>query len=513
MMKLRLRPFQSKETLKIQVPNSCTLPQFRQILYETLPNSPSPASIRLSLNRKDELQSDAAEDTLQSLGVAAGDLIYFSVEDPNSQIALPQATDSTPTPRSNDTESSTSLNPQNTLPGVENSNSVMSDSQKRKNLGVDSQAEVETVSAMEVDDEDIADFDKSFSVPGFLRKVFASELGEDNGCNHKLIVIAVHAVLLESGFVGVDGKANTVVNSFQLCNEWPPGLSSMSLFYTLRESVRKDETPMKFLLKFQSMGKYINVYGQLGKRGIRRVQLNEDELVPFLNVVWANCEGDTVMENVTGQNGGSSPEKEVFKFWRSVKDNLALPLLIDFCEEAGLVLPPCFMRLPTELKLKILESLPGVDVAKVSCVSSELRYLASGDDLWNMKFSEEFGSEGKEGQVSWKKAFSMAWSRRNGRFLASRGRASPYWPMPYWHQPGRRRFPYPLIFERLPPFLSDQPPYGDDVQTMIHDPMNHPLRIEPPYGDDDDLQTMLPLPLPHRMRSFSPQCDLGVRGR
>ncbi|KAH6793409.1 hypothetical protein C2S52_003886 [Perilla frutescens var. hirtella] len=197
------------------------------------------------------------------------------------------------------------------------------------------------------------------------------------------------------------------------------------LFYTLPESAMKS-----VVLKFQSLRKFINVYGTLGngsvKRGTHCVQLNEDELVPFLNVVWANC---GVMENVSGGDGESlstSPEKEVFKFWRVVKDNLALPLLIDFCEVAGLELPSCFMRLPPKLKLKILESLPGVDVAKVSCVCSELRYLASSDDLWKVKFGEEFSKERKEGQVSWKKAFSMAWSWRDGRRPTSRVRASSY---------------------------------------------------------------------------------------
>ncbi|KAH6766035.1 hypothetical protein C2S52_017018 [Perilla frutescens var. hirtella] len=214
------------------------------------------------------------------------------------------------------------------------------------------------------------------------------------------------------------------------------------LFYTLPKSAMKS-----VVLKFQSLGKFINVYGTLGngsaKRGTHRV---------------------------------------------AVKDNLALPLLIDFCEEAGLELPPCFMRLPTELKLKILESLSGVDVAKVSCVCSELRYLASSDDMWKVKFGEEFSKERKEGQVSWKKAFSMAWSWRDGRRLTSRVRALPYWPMPYWPQPRRRRYPNPLIFQRVPRFVGDEyvapPPHGDDLQTRLHDPM----------------------------RNFSPLCNLGVRG-
>lgn len=382
----------------------------------------------------------------------------------------------------------------------------MLDSQKGETLGAGSQIEAddEDNENNHITDESFEVVDKSFSVPGFLRKVFAAELGDDDsGRDHKLIVIAVHAVLLESGFVGFDETANVVVDGFQLRNEWPSGLFRVSLFYTLPESVRSAGTgtgtgqaTKNVVLKFQSLGKFINVYGTLGngsaKRGTYRVQLNEDELVPFLNVVWANC---GVMEIVSGQDGESSStsaEKEVFKFWRIVKDNLALPLLIDFCEEAGLELPPCFMRLPTELKLKILESLPGVDVAKVSSVCSELRYLASSDDLWKVKFGEEFSNERKEAHVSWKKAFSMAWSRRDGRRLASRVGASPYWPMPYWPQPRRRRYPNPLIFQRVPRFLGDEyvapPSHGDDLQTRLHDSVIHP------------------------MRNFSPPCNLGVRG-
>ena len=65
----------------------------------------------------------------------------------------------------------------------------------------------------------------------------------------------------------------------------------------------------------------------------------------------------------------------MLRFWGTVKDKLALPLLIDLCEEAGLVLPPCFMRLPSELMQKILACLPDADVARVKCVCSELRYI------------------------------------------------------------------------------------------------------------------------------------------
>ena len=83
-------------------------------------------------------------------------------------------------------------------------------------------------------------------------------------------------------------------------------------------------------------------------------------------------------------------EKEVFEFWRKIKDGLQLTLLIDVCERIGSELPPCFIKLPTELKLKILELVSSVDIANVSCVCSELRQLASNDNMWKQTFFEEF---------------------------------------------------------------------------------------------------------------------------
>ncbi|KAG8387006.1 hypothetical protein BUALT_Bualt03G0208300 [Buddleja alternifolia] len=482
-MKLRLRSSESKETLKIEAPNSCNLLQLKEILSQTIPNSPLTTSIRLSLNRKDEIQSDG-EDSLHSIGIASGDLIYFSVDHPTTGM--------TSKPISLRSECSTSLNTENPLPEGQNSDSMIADSEKGKTVDRGLEME-ENIDEMEVVDEDnensyssdvlLSDVvEKSFSVPGFIRKVFVEELGNDSGRDHKLIVIAVHAVMLESGFVGFDKNANVVVNGFQFRNEWPSRLFSVSLFYTLPEILTgANAIKSTVVLKFQSLGKFINVYGTLGngsgKKGTYRVQLNEDELVAFLNVVWANC---GVTENISGQNGDFSVEKEVFKFWRNVKDNLALPLLIDLCEESGLELPPCFTRLPTDLKLKILESLPGVDVAKVSCVSSELRYLGSSDDLWKMKFDEEFTIEEKEAQLSWKKAFALVCERRKSRKV-TRGIGSHWPPAPFWPQHRRRRNPNAFNFARGPRIIGGDydigPAFGDDLQTGLPNSANHRMRV------------------------------------
>ncbi|KAM4088619.1 hypothetical protein ACB094_07G085400 [Castanea mollissima] len=220
----------------------------------------------------------------------------------------------------------------------------------------------------------------------FLRRVLREELRGGDGSDHKLMVIAIHAVLLESGFVGFDSVSGMRVDGFHLPDVWPSKAFSMSLCYTLPEL--------------------------LGGSGLHRVCLNENRFVPALESVWV-VNGDS-NEEIKNQDG--FPEIEVFEFWKIVKDGIALPLLIDLCEKAGLEPPPCFMRLPTELKLKIFESLPGVDLAKVGCVCSDLRYLSSANELWKQKFEEEF----KNGRVAkrvfnWKEAFQSFWDRKKKR--------------------------------------------------------------------------------------------------
>nr|POF24954.1 hypothetical protein CFP56_44830 [Quercus suber] len=50
----------------------------------------------------------------------------------------------------------------------------------------------------------------------FLRRVLKEELGGGDGSDHKLMVIVIHAVLLESGFVGFDYVLGMRVDVFHL---------------------------------------------------------------------------------------------------------------------------------------------------------------------------------------------------------------------------------------------------------------------------------------------------------
>ncbi|KAK4371759.1 hypothetical protein RND71_007143 [Anisodus tanguticus] len=73
-MKLRIRCFETKQTLKIDLPSSSsTLQELKHHISQAFPSS---YSIHLSLNSKDELQN--SEDTLQSIGITSGDLIFFT---------------------------------------------------------------------------------------------------------------------------------------------------------------------------------------------------------------------------------------------------------------------------------------------------------------------------------------------------------------------------------------------------------------------------------------------------
>lgn len=176
---------------------------------------------------------------------------------------------------------------------------------------------------------------------------------DDGGLlDYKLFVIAVCAVLLESGFVEIDPKLK-IFKCDNFNAQW-------NYYYSLPNIISGSKIEYVKIL-FQNLGKYRKVYGSLNNgTGIHSVLFAKDKL-PILNVVWAKI-GQVVEEKAVS----------------------------DLCEKTGLELPPCFIKLPTELKLKILESVFGVDIANVSCVCSELRQLASNDDLWKQKCIEEF---------------------------------------------------------------------------------------------------------------------------
>ncbi|KAK7390990.1 hypothetical protein VNO78_19256 [Psophocarpus tetragonolobus] len=392
-MKLRLRSLESKETLKIEVPDSCSLQELKNTVSHTLPSSSSSSSLHLSLNRKDEIHASSPHVSLHSLGIATGDLIFYSLN--------PAAFSLQTLPHKPETASRHEPTIQDSPETLIGHAPAIPIAEKSPSLDP---AEAETVAMIDGSHEAVVV--STNSEPFFVRRVLKEALG-NNINDFMLLVFTVHGVVLESGFVRIDKDSGMAVSCSHLLDDSPSAFSSViSLKYSLPE-ILANGASHSVSLKFQTLGHFVNVCGSLtedvGSR-LHCVCLDKRKYVRPLEFMLANSEyNGSVSDGVDNLFGN-----EVFEMWKMVKDRLALPLLIDLCEKAGLDLPPCFMRLPTELKLLILERLPGVDLAKVACTCSELRYLSSSNELWKKKYEEEFGQGESKGKL-FKDLFAVSW--------------------------------------------------------------------------------------------------------
>ncbi|KAK9109778.1 hypothetical protein Sjap_017838 [Stephania japonica] len=380
---------ESKETLKIETPSPFSLQSLKDAIADKI--SVPPETLIISLNRKDTIDA-APHESLNSLGITSGDLIFYSL-DPNN---FSEATTHKPSQTSN----------HQVLTEIETPKALDQPKEDKLNSSDD---------AME-EDLDVVDFPivTSSSVPCFLRKILMEEsVGLEE--EHKLLTIAVHAVFLESGFVGFDQTEQKKIDGFHLPLGWASNLAPLSLQYTVPPLLaRCGDGVETVVLRFQVLGKFLNVRGSLSKNGVGlyKLCLDGSRIAPSIRFVQSNR---NLVESIDEKDGSpkSFHEKEVFEFWKIVKDEIALPLLIDLCVKSGLEPPPCFVCLPTDLKLRILEYLPGDDIARASCVNTELRYIASHNELWKQKFADEFGSTLKDvNSYNWKDNFIVHWERR-----------------------------------------------------------------------------------------------------
>lgn len=496
-MKLRVRSTETKETIRIEAPNTSSLLDLKTLISSQISSSSSsspsipPQSIVLSLNRNDELVA-GADDDLHSLGLTSGDLLFYSLSQtplilvPDVEMKRvahlcsetltseknPNPETLTPVPEV-EMEKVAPLCPETVTPAeTPNSETLIAN---RWDMKVEMEKEAafpapDSDEDTEMEVEEGSEQKSRVSVPCFLRRVMELEKDGIKG-NLGLLVVAVHAVFLESGFVVCDG-----IEPSRLPKYWNLATVSISLRYTVPDLV----DPVKVaVLKFSSTGKFVSVYGYLsGVEGpdVHRLCLDSSKVAPLADLVSPDGE----------------KEKEVFNLWKVVKDGLCLPLLIDICEKNGLPFPPCFARLPTDLKFMILELLPGIDVAMVGCVSSELRYLSGNDELWKQKFVKEFGvAKEREaaGGTSWKEKFKKYWVKKRNAEMMRDMRENVY------------RAPQGIGMPRYPPS-----PFA-------------PLRF-PMWGGDYDAVPFIGgsvpiggLGFPHlpRRRNFIPHCNLGGR--
>ncbi|CAH8354030.1 unnamed protein product [Eruca vesicaria subsp. sativa] len=426
-MKLRLRRHETRETLKLELPDSTTLHDLRQRL-----NEPSPSSVHLSLNRKDELISLSPDDTLRSLGVTSGDLIYYSLAPSAFVTSVEEIASSSEAPhqtlapishvKSGESEKNQTNN-QDSM-GIGFAATDVDMNIQDPNPVVDPEQGSDPMDVEELDVEIAAAGSKRLTEPFFLKKILLEKSGDTSELT--TLAISVHAVMLESGFILLNPD-----NKFSFSKE----LLTVSLNYTLPELTTRDDDGKiveSVTVRFQSLSDKVVVYGSLSGK-LLRVYLDKRRFVPVIDLVMDTLKCD--------KDGCSSVYKEMFMFWRMVKDSLVIPLLIGLCDKSGLELPPCLMRLPTELKLKILESLPGESVAKMGFVCTEIRYLACDNDLWKQKCLEEAKHlvvDGGGGEVNWKAKFAAFWRQYKRQAASSSSRRTS-------RIMRRNRFPFPLV--------------------------------------------------------------------
>lgn len=157
-------------------------------------------------------------------------------------------------------------------------------------------------SLMDIDAGYLTSNGEKFSVPCFLRKVLLRDDFGGNGNEYRLVVVAVHAVMLESGFVALDTVSG---NESQLSYSLPERISSPS-----------GGAIDIVVLKFENFRGYVKVCGSLARdgTGMYKVLLNVDRFVQDIDLEWAD---ESYSEN---------------EFWKRLKDELVLPLMIDVCQ-------------------------------------------------------------------------------------------------------------------------------------------------------------------------------------
>lgn len=440
-MKLRIRSSETKETIRVDISPSSTLGDLKALIAGRVGSAASSAAapistdaVHLSLNRRDELTASLPEETLQTLGLASGDLVFYTM-DASAFSQSPSASPAPATPAAaprggigslpgsrfeeeipavasilTAVEGSGSGSGDTSLPGPIDEEAVAVGGYAREEITV-SEMTLEKEAAVVADMMELDDRRPSTcSVPRFLKRVVEGVQGSEKANSDlDILVIAVHAVFLESGFVEHDARGASMTEG------WASKASTVSISYTLTEITNPnfhaavDTVEVKILL----VGKFADVYGYLnGSSDLHRLCLDASKFVPSI-VAYMNSMSE-------------EDEKVIFELWRSVKDKLSLALLMDMCYKNGLPPPPCFICLPTELKIRILELVPGADLARAACVNSELRYLSSNEDLWEQKFLAEFPgweANGLRGNVGmrWKDRFAACWEdqKRNKRLRAA----------------------------------------------------------------------------------------------
>ncbi|XP_044507874.1 putative F-box protein At1g23770 [Mangifera indica] len=254
----------------------------------------------------------------------------------------------------------------------------------------------------------------------FMEKVFMEEVGSLSD-NFKLLIMGIHVIMLQSGFVCFDSDSGNKIDGFRLPTNWDDKASSTRyLCYTLPQLLELGFIAVeRVVLRFQNSEDSVSIFGALAVRDSveqHQLILNQNRFVDPL--LWAFACRRIIERRIKIDATSSEqyPENEIFEFHKLVDDALVHPLLSDLHEGTGLLLPPCFMGLPVEIKIKIVGLLDGDYIARVACVCSELRNLTSEDDL-RRKYMQAFRRSGTfPGMSNWKESYGFSKMKHPYRF-------------------------------------------------------------------------------------------------
>ncbi|CAL4929934.1 unnamed protein product [Urochloa decumbens] len=440
-MKLRLRSMEARgaaavETHRVDLLPTATLADVKALLAAKLSAAqPVPAeSVRLSLNRSEELVSPDPAATLPALGLASGDLVFFALS-PLTALAPPaQASPRNPSTGSGPVPTAMAVDGGK---GSDQPGSGDSSLQARA-VAVNPSVPVASI-LVDVVMAEAVDATKSWA--SFVLRDLRREMGNVGGAEGTAagrLVAALHAALLEIGFLA----PNPMGSHLSLPQDWPSVASKpLAIKYTIPELLPilpAAEEGKVAVLNFSLMPNFLMVYGYVpgAQSEVRRLCLELAMLEPLLYL-----DSDQL---------SAVQEMGILDLWRVLKDEMCLPLMISLCQLNGLRLPPCLMALPAELKTKVLDFLPGDDLARVECTCKEMRNLAADDSLWKKFVQLKNYGEGSRGSMSAKAMFAEAWQANKRR----QKRPHPnFWNYGWGNNPYSRPLRLPVIggdSDRLP---------------------------------------------------------------
>ncbi|RCV45802.1 hypothetical protein SETIT_9G482400v2 [Setaria italica] len=449
-MKLRLRSMEARggaaavETHRVDLPPTATLGDVKTLLAAKLSALPVPAeSVRLSLNRSEELVSPDPAATLPALGLASGDLVFFALS-PLTALAPPaQALPRNPSPGSGSVPTAMAVD------GGKGSEKPSTGGSSLQARAVVVNPSVPAASSpADVVMAETVDATKGWSsfVLRDLKREMGNVVGAEGTAGGRLVA-ALHAALLEFGF----HITNPMGSRLSLPPDWPPVASKpLAIKYTIPElspMLHVAEEGKVAVLNFSLMPNFVIVYGYVpgAQSEVRRLCLELPRLEPLLYL-----DSDQL---------SAVQERGILDLWTVLKDEMCLPLMISLCQLNGLRLPPCLMALPADLKSKVLDLLPGDDLARVECTCKEMRNLAADDSLWKKFVQFRNSGEGPRGSMSAKAIFAEAWQANKKR----QKRPHPtFWNYGWGNNPYSHPLRLPLIggdSDRLP-FIGNQGSVG-----------------------------------------------------